>query len=91
MELLTSLRVTASLKYGLARVALFLLSACAFYATWGRSLIDGTLNRMLDIRSANVPFIPSLTSNHEPGMPSVASPTEEHTCSMDHRGPASLA
>jgi hypothetical protein len=58
MELLTSFRAAASAKYGPARVTLLLLSACAIYATWGRSFIDGTLNHMLDIRLADVPLIP---------------------------------
>ena len=34
------------------------LSAYAFYATWGISLWDGTLNHMLDIRGAAIPLIP---------------------------------
>ena len=41
-------------------IVLFLLSlsAYAFYATWGISLLDGTLNHMLDIREADIPIIP---------------------------------
>jgi hypothetical protein len=40
---------------------LALLSAYAFFATWGISLLDGTLGLMLDIRLAEVPLIPGTT------------------------------
>ncbi|KAJ5307078.1 hypothetical protein N7508_006093 [Penicillium antarcticum] len=50
---------------GTSRVvpALLGLSAFAFYITWGASLSNGTLDRMLHIRGAAVPCIPG---THEP-------------------------
>ncbi|KAL2802397.1 hypothetical protein BJX63DRAFT_437922 [Aspergillus granulosus] len=39
-------------------IFLLSLSAYAFYATWGISLLDGTLQHMLDHRGADVPLIP---------------------------------
>ncbi|ORY03479.1 hypothetical protein BCR34DRAFT_492387 [Clohesyomyces aquaticus] len=44
-------------------IILLALSAYAFYATWGISLIDGTLGHMLAIRGAKIPLIPG---THEP-------------------------
>ena len=40
---------------------LLFLSAYAFYATWGISLLDGTMSRILQIRGADLPLIPGTT------------------------------
>ncbi|EON68662.1 hypothetical protein W97_07920 [Coniosporium apollinis CBS 100218] len=46
------------LPYDTLKVIFGCLSAAAFYITWGRSLLDGTLMQILALRGAKTPSVP---------------------------------
>ncbi|KAK2749202.1 hypothetical protein FQN57_006817 [Myotisia sp. PD_48] len=58
----SNLRGTLGSPYRAVKIILPLLSLFAFYATWGISLTDGTLNHMLAIRHGNAVNIPNTTT-----------------------------
>jgi hypothetical protein len=58
MNFVAKIQATASGNHGPIRLVMYALSACAFYATWGISLWDGTMKHMLEIRGAEIPLIP---------------------------------